>query len=59
MRNDSGKTISIWMTTAEVPDQPLLTENTHADVCVVGAGIAGMSAADMLTREGNVSSSAG
>ncbi|MEH1944886.1 MAG: FAD-dependent oxidoreductase [Nostoc sp.] len=52
MRNDSGKTISIWMTTAEVPDQPLLTENTHADVCVVGAGIAGMSTAYMLTREG-------
>ncbi|MCC5655478.1 hypothetical protein LC608_00410 [Nostoc sp. XA010] len=38
----SGKTISIWMTTAEVPEQPVLTENTHADVCVVGAGIAGM-----------------
>ena len=43
---------------AEVPDQPLLTENTHADVCVVGAGIAGISTA-MLTREGNVSSSTG
>lgn len=40
------------MTTAEVPDQPLLIENTHSDVCVVGAGIAGMSAAYMLTREG-------
>ena len=39
------------MTTAEVPDQPMLTENTHTDVCVVGAGIAGMSTA-MLTREG-------
>ena len=52
MRNDSDKTISIWMTTAEVPDQPVLTENTHADVCVIGAGIAGMSTAYMLTRAG-------
>ncbi|MEH2326681.1 MAG: FAD-dependent oxidoreductase [Nostoc sp.] len=52
MQNDSGKTISIWMTTAEVPEQPVLTENTHADVCVIGAGIAGMSTAYMLTRAG-------
>ncbi|MCC5664297.1 FAD-binding oxidoreductase [Nostoc sp. CHAB 5784] len=52
MQNDSGKTIYIWMTTAEVPDQPVLTENTHADVCVIGAGIAGMSTAYMLAREG-------
>jgi len=52
MQNDSGKTISIWMTTAEVPDQPVLTENIHADVCVVGAGIAGLSTAYMLSRAG-------
>ncbi|MEH2390342.1 MAG: FAD-dependent oxidoreductase [Nostoc sp.] len=39
------------MTTAEVPDQPTLTENTHTDVYVVGARIAGMSTA-ILTREG-------
>jgi glycine/D-amino acid oxidase-like deaminating enzyme/nitrite reductase/ring-hydroxylating ferredoxin subunit len=52
MKNDSGKTISIWMTTAEVPDQPVLAENLHADVCVVGAGIAGMTTAYMLSREG-------
>ncbi|BAZ32156.1 putative FAD dependent oxidoreductase [Cylindrospermum sp. NIES-4074] len=52
MQNDSGKTTSIWMTTAQVPDQPVLTENIHADVCIVGAGIAGMSTAYMLSREG-------
>ncbi|MBD2246128.1 FAD-binding oxidoreductase [Nostoc sp. FACHB-888] len=52
MQNDSGKTISIWMTTAEVPDKLVLTENTYADVCVIGAGIAGMSTAYMLTRAG-------
>jgi glycine/D-amino acid oxidase-like deaminating enzyme/nitrite reductase/ring-hydroxylating ferredoxin subunit len=52
MQNDSGKTISIWMTTAEVPQQPVLTENTYADVCIIGAGIAGMSTAYILTRQG-------
>ncbi|MBH8555255.1 FAD-dependent oxidoreductase [Nostocaceae cyanobacterium CENA357] len=52
MQNDSGKTISTWMTTAQVPDQPVLSANTHADVCIVGAGIAGMSTAYMLSREG-------
>ncbi|MEA5502358.1 hypothetical protein VB735_04385 [Halotia wernerae UHCC 0503] len=40
MQNDCGKTISIWMTTAQVPDQPVLSANTYADVCIVGAGIA-------------------
>lgn len=52
MQTDSSKTTSIWMTTAEMPVQPALTENTHADVCVVGAGIAGMMTAYMLSRAG-------
>ncbi|WP_041233583.1 FAD-dependent oxidoreductase [Cylindrospermum stagnale] len=52
MQNDSGKTISLWMTTAQVPDQPVLTENIQADVCIVGAGMAGMSTAYMLSRAG-------
>jgi glycine/D-amino acid oxidase-like deaminating enzyme len=30
----------------------VLTENTYADVCVIGAGIAGMLTAYMLTRAG-------
>ncbi|ARV60123.1 hypothetical protein BZZ01_17165 [Nostocales cyanobacterium HT-58-2] len=41
MQNGSGKTISIWMTTAEVPQQPILSENIYADVCLVGAGMQG------------------
>ncbi|MBE8991930.1 hypothetical protein [Nostoc sp. LEGE 12450] len=45
MQNDAGKSISVGMTTAAVLVQPALTENTHADVCVVGAGIAWMSSA--------------
>ena len=50
MRGDSGCTDSVWEAT---PDRwPTLRENTGADVCVVGAGIAGLSTAYLLAREG-------
>lgn len=52
MNTHSGKTISIWMATAEVPELSPLAENTHADVCIVGAGIAGITTAYLLAREG-------
>lgn len=52
MESKSGETISLWTATAEVPEQAMLTENTHADVCIVGAGIAGMTTAYLLAREG-------
>ena len=29
MESKSGKTISLWMATAEVPEHASLTENTH------------------------------
>ena len=52
MKSDPGQSTSIWMATAEVPPQPSLTEDARADVCVVGAGIAGMTTAYLLAREG-------
>ena len=48
---ESAATTSIWMKT-EMPSQAVLTENRDADVCVVGAGIAGMTTAYLLTQEG-------
>lgn len=45
-------TMSVWMDTAEVPVESPLKERITADVCIVGAGIAGMSAAYLLAREG-------
>lgn len=45
-------TVSSWMATAPVQSQGALTEDIHADVCVVGAGIAGMTTAYLLAREG-------
>ncbi|HVS20317.1 MAG TPA: FAD-dependent oxidoreductase [Pyrinomonadaceae bacterium] len=53
MRSDSGKTTSIWMATSgEIPSDGALAADTSADVCIVGAGIAGMTTAYLLAREG-------
>ena len=52
MQSDSGQTTSIWMDSASVPEEHSLTEDVRADVCVVGAGIAGMTTAYLLAREG-------
>jgi glycine/D-amino acid oxidase-like deaminating enzyme/nitrite reductase/ring-hydroxylating ferredoxin subunit len=46
------QTSSVWMQTTQVPLQQPLRADTHADVCVVGAGIAGMTTAYLLTRAG-------
>lgn len=52
MKSDSSTTISSWMTTADTPQEPVLTESTRADICVVGAGIAGLTTAYLLAKEG-------
>jgi glycine/D-amino acid oxidase-like deaminating enzyme/nitrite reductase/ring-hydroxylating ferredoxin subunit len=51
MHSDSGHTTSVWMA-ADVPELPQLTGNTRTSVCIVGAGIAGMSTAYNLARAG-------
>jgi glycine/D-amino acid oxidase-like deaminating enzyme/nitrite reductase/ring-hydroxylating ferredoxin subunit len=43
---------SIWAATAALPDFPPLQENVIVDVCVVGAGIAGLTTAYVLARAG-------
>src|SRR6476661_4296235 len=45
-------TTSIWQGTFEMPTYPALDANTECDVCIVGAGIAGMSCAYMLAKAG-------
>jgi glycine/D-amino acid oxidase-like deaminating enzyme/nitrite reductase/ring-hydroxylating ferredoxin subunit len=53
MSSDSaGQTISVWMATAEVPEQSALASDLECDVCIVGAGISGMTTAYLLAREG-------
>lgn len=53
MESDSGTTISVWIATqVEMPETVPLTEDVGADVCIVGAGIAGMTTGYLLAREG-------
>jgi glycine/D-amino acid oxidase-like deaminating enzyme/nitrite reductase/ring-hydroxylating ferredoxin subunit len=52
MDNPTGTTTSVWMATADIPIQTALSEDAQADVCVIGAGIAGMTTAYLLLRQG-------
>jgi glycine/D-amino acid oxidase-like deaminating enzyme len=51
MKKNSGTTQSCWMS-FEVKEFPALASNAEADVCIVGAGIAGLSVAYHLALEG-------
>ena len=44
--------VSVWQSEAKRTAEPRLDADQGADVCIVGAGIAGMSAAYMLSRAG-------
>src|SRR5881392_726585 len=46
----AGANLSFWEATAEEPALHPLRENSGCDVCIVGAGIAGMSIAYELSR---------
>jgi glycine/D-amino acid oxidase-like deaminating enzyme len=48
----SMRGLSIWCATAAPFASPTLEQNARADVCVVGAGIAGLTTAYLLAREG-------
>jgi glycine/D-amino acid oxidase-like deaminating enzyme/nitrite reductase/ring-hydroxylating ferredoxin subunit len=52
MANPPEHGISIWQATAEAGAANPLRENLTTDVCIVGAGIAGLSIARTLVREG-------
>lgn len=47
-----GDTASVWYGTFEVPTFPSLGASARTDVCVVGAGIAGLSTAYLLAKAG-------
>ena len=44
--------VSLWMGTADTPRFAPLAVDTHCDVCIVGAGIAGLTTAYRLAGEG-------
>jgi glycine/D-amino acid oxidase-like deaminating enzyme/nitrite reductase/ring-hydroxylating ferredoxin subunit len=47
-----GRRTSLWAATGSVPDPGPLTRDLQVDVCVIGAGIAGLTTAYLLTRYG-------
>ena len=48
----SKEGVSLWSATSKELSIPALDKNIDADVCIVGAGIAGMTTAYLLAREG-------
>jgi glycine/D-amino acid oxidase-like deaminating enzyme/nitrite reductase/ring-hydroxylating ferredoxin subunit len=52
MSPEGGATRSLWASEHELPRRAPLGGRVRADVCVVGAGIAGLTAAHLLAREG-------
>jgi glycine/D-amino acid oxidase-like deaminating enzyme/nitrite reductase/ring-hydroxylating ferredoxin subunit len=49
---DNGRTTSVWMATVPLREEAPLASDLTADVCIVGAGIAGLTTAYLLTKEG-------
>jgi glycine/D-amino acid oxidase-like deaminating enzyme/nitrite reductase/ring-hydroxylating ferredoxin subunit len=49
---DSGRTTSLWHAECRMPQPAALERDLACDVCVVGAGIAGLTTAYLLARQG-------
>ncbi|WP_299821683.1 FAD-dependent oxidoreductase [uncultured Pontibacter sp.] len=52
MKNESGASVPYWVKDVSVMDTQKLTNNLTCDVCVVGGGIAGLTTAYLLAKEG-------
>src|SRR6185369_7895278 len=52
MDTGSGHSVSIWMDSEGLAARRALDRDLEADVCVIGAGIAGLSTAHQLARQG-------
>jgi glycine/D-amino acid oxidase-like deaminating enzyme/nitrite reductase/ring-hydroxylating ferredoxin subunit len=53
MKDDSQATTSLWMATANTPSPSPLKESIRTDICIIGAGIAGLTTAFLLGKEGS------
>jgi glycine/D-amino acid oxidase-like deaminating enzyme/nitrite reductase/ring-hydroxylating ferredoxin subunit len=52
MKDEKNQTSSIWMKTHDRPSFDSLKKDREVDVCIVGAGISGLTTAYLLLREG-------
>ena len=53
MVSPRAATSTLWQATCRIAPRPALDEDTSSDVCVIGAGIAGMTTAYLLAVQGN------
>jgi glycine/D-amino acid oxidase-like deaminating enzyme/nitrite reductase/ring-hydroxylating ferredoxin subunit len=49
---DNGACRSVWMSVGKIPGRGVLAGDLNADVCIVGAGIAGLTIAYRMARPG-------
>lgn len=52
MKHNLEESTSLWMATAKVSQRSKLISDSTADVCIIGAGIAGLTTAYLLQLEG-------
>ncbi|SIQ98216.1 FAD-dependent oxidoreductase [Pontibacter lucknowensis] len=52
MKRESGASFPVWVENISMPVTNPLVDNIKCDVCVVGAGIAGLTTAYLLAKEG-------
>src|SRR4051812_50106919 len=52
MKSPDGRTVPTWKQLVSLPQFPPPPEKANADVCVVGAGIAGLTTAYLLAKAG-------
>jgi len=52
MDDHAGPSVSVWMASATLPTFSKLVTNEKAEVCIIGAGIAGLTTAYLLGRAG-------
>jgi glycine/D-amino acid oxidase-like deaminating enzyme len=52
LKSDEGKTVSLWEATGDLIKKSPVADNIETDVCIVGGGIAGLTAAYLLGERG-------
>jgi glycine/D-amino acid oxidase-like deaminating enzyme/nitrite reductase/ring-hydroxylating ferredoxin subunit len=52
MKSESGASQPVWFDAVQMPETSTLQESISCDVCVVGAGLAGITTAYLLSKEG-------
>ncbi len=52
MSSHPGESVSIWMDSIQIPDFPSLETDLEIDVCIVGAGLGGLTTAYLLMKAG-------